>query len=59
MVTQKIDENFTNQKKSVLNSMLIVYKEDDKSYGVIDLKGNAVIEAKYDGITFYQIQVIF
>ena len=47
----KIDENFTNQK-SVLNSMLIVYKEDDKSYGVIDLKGNAVIEAKYDGITF-------
>ena len=47
----KIDENFTNQK-SVLNSMLIVYKEDDKSYGVIDLKGNAIIEAKYNGITF-------
>lgn len=47
----KIDENFTNQK-SVLNSMLIVYKEDDKAYGVIDLKGNAIIEAKYNGITF-------
>ncbi len=47
----KIDENFTNQK-SVLNSMLIVYKEDEKAYGVIDLKGNDIIESKYDGITF-------
>lgn len=47
----KIDDNFTNQK-SILNSMLIVYKDDDKSYGVIDLKGNAIIEAKYSGISF-------
>lgn len=47
----EISENFTN-KKSVLNSMLVVYKEDEKAYGVIDLKGNAVIEAKYDNIEY-------
>ena len=47
----KINEDFTNQK-SVLNSMLVVYKEDDKAYGVIDLKGEAIIEAKYDNIQY-------
>ena len=32
--------------------MLVVYKEDEKAYGVIDLKGNDIIESKYDNIQY-------
>ncbi len=48
---EAISDNFTN-KKTVLNDMLIVTKNQGKTYGVIDTKGNTVIEAKYDNITY-------
>ena len=50
-----IDDNFTNMK-AVLNSMLIVTKGDNSNlnYGVIDLQGNAILEAKYDNIEYLQ-----
>ena len=48
-----ISDNFINQK-AVLNSMLVVTKNQGKSYAVIDLKGNAIIEAKYDNIEYLE-----
>ena len=41
----KISENFSN-KKTVLNDMLVVTKNEDKIYAVIDVKGNTIIEPK-------------
>lgn len=46
---ESISENFTDHK-AIFNSMLIVTK--GKAYGVIDLKGNIVIEPKYDYIEY-------
>lgn len=40
---------FANQK-TVLQNMLVVEKE--KKYGVIDVEGKAILEAKYDNITY-------
>ena len=51
MQKEKISDNYTNEK-TILNSMLVVTKNQDKVYGVIDLKGNAIIEAKYDYIEY-------
>ena len=48
-----ISDNFINQK-AVLNSMLVVTKNQGKSYALIDLKGNAIIEAKYDNIEYLE-----
>lgn len=48
---EEISENFINNK-AVLDSMLIVTKNQGKDYGVIDLKGNDIIEAKYDNIEY-------
>ncbi len=48
---EEIDENFVN-KKTVLNDMLIVNKNQKKIYGVIDTKGNTIIEPKYDYIQY-------
>ena len=48
-----ISDNFINQK-AVLNSMLVVTKNQGKSYAVIDLKGKAIIEAKYDNIEYLE-----
>lgn len=47
----EISEDFVN-KKTVLNDMLVVGKDEKKNFGVIDLKGNAVIEPKYDSIQY-------
>lgn len=46
-----ISSDFTNQK-AILNSVLIVSKKDDKKFGVIDLKGNTILEAKYENIKY-------
>lgn len=48
---ETISDNFTN-KKTVLNDMLIVTKNQNRTYGVIDVKGNAIIEPKYDYIEY-------
>lgn len=48
---EKISEVFTN-KKTVLNDMLVVTKNEDAIYAVIDVAGNAIIEAKYDYIEY-------
>ena len=48
---EAISDNFTN-KKTVLNDMLVVTKNQNRSYGVIDVKGNTIIEAKYDYIEY-------
>ena len=48
---EAISEEFTN-KKTVLNSMLVVTKNQNKNYAVIDLNGNVIIEAKYDYIEY-------
>ena len=48
---EEISDNFTN-KKTVLNNMLIVTKNQGKTYAVIDTKGNVVIEPKYDYIEY-------
>lgn len=47
----EISEEFVN-KKTVLNSMLVVGKDEKKNFGVIDLTGKTVIEAKYDNIEY-------
>ena len=46
----QISDVFANQK-TVLQDMLVVKKGDSK-YGVIDIEGNAILEAKYDSITY-------
>lgn len=48
---EKISDNYTNEK-SILDGMLIVTKNQDKTYAVIDTKGNAIIEPKYDNIEY-------
>lgn len=48
---EKVSDNFTN-KKTVLNNMLVVTKNQDKIYAVIDVKGNVIIEPKYDYIEY-------
>lgn len=48
---EKISEAFTN-KKTVLNDMLVVTKNEDAIYAVVDVAGNPVIEAKYDYIEY-------
>ena len=48
---EKINSEFNNQK-AILNSMLIVEKEKNDVFGVIDLKGNVILEAKYDNIEY-------
>lgn len=47
----KISEEFTN-KKTILNNMLVVVKNQNNSYAVIDTKGNTIIEPKYDYIEY-------
>ena len=48
---EKISEEFTN-KKTVLNNMLVVIKNQNSSYAVIDTAGNTIIEPKYDYIEY-------
>ena len=48
---EKISDNYTNEK-SILNGLLIVTKNQDKTYAVIDTKGNVIIEPKYDNIEY-------
>lgn len=48
---EAISDNFTN-KKTVLNNMLVVTKNQNKSYAVIDVQGNVIIEPKYDYIEY-------
>lgn len=46
-----ISDNFTN-KKTVLSNMLVVTKNSNKTYAVIDVQGNTIIEPKYDYIEY-------
>lgn len=46
-----ITNNSFFDKKSLLDGVLIVQK-DEKYYGVIDLQGNIILEAKYDNIQY-------
>lgn len=48
---EAISDVFTN-KKTVLNDMLVVTKNEEKTYAVIDVMGNTIIEAKYDYIEY-------
>lgn len=48
---EAISENFTN-KKTVLSDMLVVTKNENKTYAVIDVTGNTIIEPKYDYIEY-------
>lgn len=48
---EEISDNYNN-KKTVLNDMLVVTKNQGKTYAVIDIKGNAIIEPKYDNIEY-------
>lgn len=48
---EKISDNFQNQK-TVLNNMLVVTKNQNQTYAVIDTKGNSIIEPKYDYIEY-------
>lgn len=48
---EKISENFQNQK-TVLNNMLVVTKNQNQTYAVIDVQGNSIIEPKYDDIEY-------
>jgi len=49
----KLSETFANEK-TILQGMLVVEKGEhtDKKVGVIDLNGNAILEPKYDSITY-------
>ena len=47
-----ISNVFANNK-AILNSMLVVSRgSNSNQFGVIDLQGNTIIEAKYDNITY-------
>lgn len=46
----EIDKEFNNQK-AILNGMIIASKENGR-YGVITTKGNEIVGAKYDSITY-------
>ncbi len=46
------------QQKSIFEERLVVQK-DKKQIGVIDLKGNTIIEPKYEEINIYQKQATF
>lgn len=48
---EKISEEFTNQK-TVLNNMIVVTKNQDKVYAVIDTNGKDIIEPKYEYIEY-------
>lgn len=47
----KISEDFTNHK-AVLNDMLVVSKDGKSNFGVINVKGQEILEAKYDDIKY-------
>lgn len=48
---EEISDIFTNQK-AILESMLVVTKDEGKTYGVIDVNGNDIIEPKYSYIEY-------
>lgn len=48
---ETISEVFAN-KKTVLNDILVVTKNENATYAVIDVNGNSIIEAKYDYIEY-------
>ncbi len=48
---EEISDNYNN-KETILNDMLVVTKDQGKIYAVIDIKGNAVIEPKFDNIEY-------
>lgn len=48
---EAISPDFTN-KKTILNDMLVVTKNENKIYAVIDVNGNSIIEPKYDYIEY-------
>lgn len=48
---EKIAEEFTNQK-TILKDMIVVTKNDDKTYAVIDVQGKDIIEPKYEYIEY-------
>lgn len=48
---EAISDIYTN-KKTVLNNMLVVTKNQNKTYGIIDVRGNTIIEPKYDYIEY-------
>ena len=50
---ESISDNFVNQK-AILNNMLVVTKNQGKTYAVIDTNGSTIIEAKYDNIEYLQ-----
>lgn len=47
----EISDVLANQK-AILQNMLVVAKEDNSIYGVIDVNGNTILEPKYDDITY-------
>lgn len=47
----EMSETFANQK-AILDNMLVVCGGSQEQYGVIDLNGNTLLEAKYDNITY-------
>lgn len=48
---EEISGNFTNNK-AIFNNMLVVTKNQGKDFGVIDIEGNSILEAKYDNIEY-------
>lgn len=48
---EAISDDFTSQK-TIFNNMLIVTKNQNKTYAVIDVRGNVIIEPKYDYIEY-------
>lgn len=48
---EEIDEDYSN-KKTILNDMLVVVRDQGKTYAVIDIQGNPIIEPKYNHIEY-------
>ena len=48
---KEISDVFANQK-AILQNMLVVQKDENGVYAVLDTKGNAVLEPKYDNIEY-------
>ena len=48
----EISDVFANEKAVLQNMLVVVSSQNQNAYGVIDVNGNVILEAKYDNITY-------
>lgn len=48
----ELNSEFVNQKSILKNQLVVLKNKNKKQYGVIDVDGTVILEAKYDNITY-------